>query len=52
MTSVGLKKIGAEMGGRDHTTVLHGSRKIASDLKTSETVKNTVEIIKKKINPS
>ena len=52
MTSVGLKKIGAEMGGRDHPTVLHGSRKIASDLKTSETVKNTVEIIKKKINPS
>ena len=52
MTSVGLKKIGAEMGGRDHTTVLHGSRKIASDIKSSDSVKNTVEIIKKKINPN
>ena len=52
MTSAGLKKIGAEMGGRDHTTVLHGSRKIASDIKTSDSVKSTVEIIKKKINPS
>lgn len=52
MTSVGLKKIGAEMGNRDHTTVLHGSKKIATEIKKSETVRNTVEILKKKINPA
>jgi chromosomal replication initiator protein len=52
MTSVGLKKIGAEMGNRDHSTVLHGSKKIAAEIKTSETVRNTIEILKKKINPS
>lgn len=52
MTSVGLKKIGAEMGNRDHSTVLHGSKKIAAEIKTSDTVRNTIEILKKKINPA
>ncbi|WP_283681170.1 chromosomal replication initiator protein DnaA [Parablautia sp. Marseille-Q6255] len=52
MTSVGLKKIGAELGGRDHSTILHGSKKIASEIKTSDTVRNTIEILKKKINPT
>lgn len=52
MTSVGLKKIGAEMGNRDHSTVLHGSKKIAAEIKTSETVRNTINILKKKIAPT
>ena len=52
MTSVGLKKIGAEMGNRDHSTVLHGSKKIAAEIQTSDTVRNTIEILKKKINPT
>lgn len=52
MTSVGLKKIGAEMGKRDHSTVLHGANKIAGQLKTSDSVRSTVEILKKKLNPS
>ena len=52
MTNVGLKKIGAEMGNRDHSTVLHGANKIASQLKTSDSIRSTVEILKKKINPS
>ena len=51
MTNAGLKKIGAEMGNRDHSTVLHGSKKIASEIKTSDSVRNTIEILKKKINP-
>ena len=49
---VKLKKIGSEMGGRDHSTVLHGSKKISSELKTSEDMRKTIEILKKKINPS
>lgn len=52
LTSAGLKKIGTEMGGRDHSTVLHGSRKISQELKTSEELQKTIEILKKKINPS
>lgn len=52
MTPLGLKKIGAEMGNRDHSTVIHGSNKIAEAMKESETVRNTIEILKKKINPT
>ena len=52
MTSVGLKKIGSEMGNRDHSTVLHGSKKIASEIKTSDSTRNIVEILKKKISPT
>lgn len=52
MTSYGLKKIGAEIGNRDHSTVIHGSNKISEAIKESETVKNTIEILKKKINPT
>lgn len=52
MTNAGLKKIGAAMGGRDHSTVVHGSKKIAAELKSSEELQKTVEILKKKINPA
>lgn len=52
MTPLGLKKIGAEMGNRDHSTVIHGSNKIAEAIKESETVRNTIDILKKKINPT
>ncbi len=52
MTPLGLKKIGAEMGNRDHSTVIHGSNKIAEAMKESETVRNTIDILKKKINPT
>lgn len=37
LTSVGLKKIDSEMGGRDHSTVLHGSKKISSELRHPRT---------------
>lgn len=52
MTSVGLKKIGAELGNRDHSTILHGSKKIAAEIKKSDTVRDTIELLKKKISPS
>ncbi len=52
MTSVGLKRIGSEMGGRDHSTVLHGAKKIETEMKTSDSVRNTIDILKKKINPN
>ena len=52
MTSVGLKKIGSEIGGRDHSTILHGSKKISDELKTSDDMRKTIEILQKKINPS
>ena len=51
MTNVGLKKIGAEMGNRDHSTILHGEKKIKAEIEKNDSVKNTIEILKKKINP-
>lgn len=51
MTSESLQNIGHALGGRDHTTILHGQKKIAAGLKEDENLKNTVEILKKKINP-
>jgi len=50
MTNSPLQEIGKLMGGRDHSTVLHGIEKITSDLKKDPTLQNTVDIIKKKLN--
>ena len=46
-----LKAIGALLGGKDHASVNHGVKKIENELKTDEALNNTVNIIKKKINP-
>lgn len=51
MTEVPLAAIGKIMGNKDHTTVMHGFEKIEKEMKTSESLKNTIEILKKKINP-
>jgi len=46
-----LQSIGRILGGRDHTTIIHGSEKIAADMNKDDNLKNTIEILKKKINP-
>ncbi len=51
MTNVGTKRVGEIMGNRDHSTIIHGQRKIASEIQTSENTRNMIEILKKKINP-
>ena len=51
MTDTPLKSIGIILGGRDHSTVNHGINKIAEEIKMDEALENTVDIIKKKINP-
>jgi chromosomal replication initiator protein len=52
MTDAPLKTIGNLLGKRDHTTIIHGSEKISNELKKSETSRNTIDTIKKKINPN
>ena len=47
-----LKQVGSFVGKRDHSTVIHGINKIEEELKTSETMRNTLDIIKKKLNPN
>lgn len=51
MTNESLQNIGKSLGGRDHTTIIHGTKKIAAELKNDESLKNTIDILKKKINP-
>ena len=47
-----LQSIGQIMGGKDHTTIMYGIRKIETSVKTSDEVRNTIQLLKKKINPS
>jgi chromosomal replication initiator protein len=51
MTETPLKTIGIILGGKDHASVSHGVKKIARDITIDEALNNTVNIIKKKINP-
>ena len=52
MTETSLKAIGVILGGKDHSTIKYGVEKINNEIKTDETLSNTVTIIKKKINPA
>lgn len=47
-----LKAIGAIFGGKDHSTIKYGIEKVESEMEADETLANTVNIIKKKINPA
>ena len=51
MTTESLQNIGKALGGRDHTTIIHGTKKIATEIKNDKNLKNTIDILKKKINP-
>lgn len=51
MTDASLQEIGKYLGGRDHTTIIHGREKISGDLKNNENLANTIEILKKKLSP-
>lgn len=52
MTDTALKGIGVILGGKDHSTIKYGSEKIASEINKDEVLANTINIIKKKINPA
>ncbi len=52
MTSTNLVTIGTLLGGRDHSTVVHGVRKISDEYEHNEDFHQLIETIKKKINPN
>jgi chromosomal replication initiator protein len=52
MTESPLDSIGSLLGGRDHSTIIHGVKKITEEVETNETTRNAIETIKKKINPN
>ena len=45
------KDVGEALGGRDHSTVIHGRNKIAHDLQQDKDLRNVIDILKKKIIP-
>ena len=56
LLSISLNEIGQVLGGRDHTTVIHGIEKITADLEEEKKLgisdlTNRIELIKKKLNP-
>ncbi len=52
MTSSPLEAIGSLLGGRDHSTIIHGANKIADEYNTNAELKKQVDAIKKKIDPN
>ena len=52
LTDVSLDSIGSNVGGRDHSTVMHGVDKIKEDINNNEELRNKISIIRKKIIPS
>ena len=51
LTSTPLKSIGKSLGNRDHTTIMHGIEKMEKEIITDSNLNNTIDILKKKINP-
>ena len=52
MTNASQNAIGAFLGGRDHSTVIHGIKKIEKEITENEMLKKQIDIIKNKINPN
>ena len=51
LTNVPLVTVGELLGGRDHSTVIHGCEKISTELQKNEQLKTTIESLRKKIAP-
>ena len=52
MTSSPLDAIGQLLGGRDHSTIIHGIRSVTDEYESNESTRDLIETIKKKINPN
>lgn len=48
MTNTPLDSIGAVLGGRDHSTIIHGINKITEEYDADENIRNIIMTIKKK----
>lgn len=52
LTDISYINIGKLLGKKDHTTIIHGVKKVTEELQMNEELRNKVDIIQKKINPS
>lgn len=51
LTEESLQNIASSLGRRDHSTVLHGINKITAEVTKDSSLQNTIDVLKKKINP-
>ena len=51
MIDTPLDAIGALLGGRDHSTIIHGHKRIVDEYNNNEELRNEIEAIKKKVKP-
>ena len=51
LTSFSLVEVAEQVGVTDHSTVIHGVKKISAEYEASDTTRNTIDILIKKINP-
>ena len=52
MTDSSLDVIGSFLGGRDHSTIIHGIKKVTEEYENNENTRALIDTIKKKINPN
>lgn len=52
LTDTSYVSIGKLLGKKDHTTIMHGVNKISAELEGNEDLKNKIDIIIKKLNPT
>lgn len=52
LTEDSYSDIGKLLGGKDHTTIIHGYEKIESLIKTDVTMENSISVLKKKLLPN
>ena len=52
LTDISQVNIGKILGKKDHTTVIHGVKKIEAEIESNEELRNKIDIIIKKLNPS
>ena len=48
--SLSYPEIGKEMGGKDHSTIMHGCKKIEADVSKNQKIKDDLSGIKEKIH--
>ena len=52
LTNASLLDIARSHGKSDHSTVIHGREKITEELKENAALRNTIDVLKKKLSPS
>ena len=50
LSNMTLKEIGSYLGGKNHTTVMHGIENVTKDIEKDNSFANTIDVLIKKIS--